>query len=1492
MLIRHRLGGPLAAILLLPFLAAPPAMAAPLPAGYVDVVTFGDTDSESAHALQAASTAVVEGALGEPARVAKPTSPATVKGGELRFRVAVDPVAQNYFTLKFWGSDASPYKTIAYVNGEQIGYRRSGDYEAINLGSSRALPGRFYYNTIMLPLGHTLGRRVVEMTVRTYDAGFAQPVTADSRGYYRAYTHTTAYLDVSGEKQGTVTPDTTPAPGPSDAEKQAMVDRYRKSQIDLFNQYSAQLDASPAAKLSIVRYQDDLRFYASALLEPWAPANTPELRKAALGRLFKAIDNHVKDYYADTRLLLRGGHQGDWGGYYGALGEALYIVENLIPEVYGTKEFEAFLDEPFVTGTQDGPSSLKGVDWDGGELSRREAYERVLKANFDFARARLSYIYNQVMYTYEGAWEAHEGLRVIGSRFYEGKARSHRILLEALGVEPFLGEEVLVGPDGKDLDLYHSLFYHDTTARFTDDFAQIVGKGLARSKLGPDGGVVRRLPYGEHYTGITKAGLTRENTFVANYGEATNYLPEYFFRTWGHKGDDKLNDEILKLALKNLHARGFTRYTGTDDNGKRVALAEMAVDERNATYPGWPAYALRNTEGRTMEYVTLDKHLAEHAGRYAGPEWEPYRRYANEAAGFVQQQLADNQYFNTFSSVEAKRKYDMWLPETYAYLRARPAAGAVLPQTDFAAYTPAELAALGVDPARYERFAFADVDDMFVSVRDGDTRIFGSLYERQRGVAGNGRLHVLAKDHHNVVQLATDTQFAYRDYNLRMDNIDVDFMEDQQKGDGGLPQALAGEILPAAHQPGVGTVRRENYEFDTPYSGYADFLTARYGDYVFAFNTTRDDYGNKRSFSLDVPGDAVDLVSGRRVAGGAVSVPPETAMVLRLDGGVAERPRPHHVDFVQALRDRDGVTLTWKPAAGAESYTIRRDGRVIATGVRGTTYEAGRQSGAYTVTGVNRHGSGWASQAVRPPAAPVDRVGEVAGRVKADGHRVELTGGDGKGLGDGDDYYLDKRDIKDSLLFSNEVLTGSGSVSARIEQARGPASGVMLRADARYIYFGADASGRLVLRNRTRDSRHDWQDDRRSPIDAGIQGYSAAEYPFVKLVRDADAQIVRAWASKDGRSWSYVAELFTPFPEGVYAGVAAATAATFTHVTVSPDREGALYARVERARDRVTLRWSKPDAATRFTVYRKDGAGAAWRPVLSSALTFDFTDEPLRHGTRFYRIAAIGADGAEGPGSGLLMAAAEPLATVIAETEKLPAADYTKGSYHLLTRALAEARAGGDEDELIDRIYAAVEQLVPVGTLLKKVTVEPSMVEASTEAWGGGGTKAQNGWRAFDGDLATATDTTTSAGWIDVRLPAAVALDAIRYHPRSTHVTRLNGAVFRGSADGGATWTDLHTVSGVDTARWYSAALARSAAYPWLRVAFPSGNANVAEIEFLSMGDDRTLLDLLIEEAEAVDPSRRTPELTAALERARSELSGQEQIDAAAERLRVALASL
>src|SRR5690606_2445889 len=198
------------------------------------------------------------------------------------------------------------------------------------------------------------------------------------------------------------------------------------------------------------------------------------------------------------------------------------------------------------------------------------------------------------------------------SRFFEGKPRSHQILREALGISPFLGEEILVGPDGGDLDLYHSLFKHDREAQFTDDYLRIVAKGLAQSKLDAEGRVVRRLPYGRHYTGISEAGLTRENGYVGNYGETPNYLPEHFYRTLNQPGDDALNDDLLKLALRNLHARGFTRYTSLDDNGHRIMRMQQVLDERNPGYPGMPAYAVRVSTGRALLFASLEKYMADH----------------------------------------------------------------------------------------------------------------------------------------------------------------------------------------------------------------------------------------------------------------------------------------------------------------------------------------------------------------------------------------------------------------------------------------------------------------------------------------------------------------------------------------------------------------------------------------------------------------------------------------------------------------------------------------------------------------------------------------------------------------------------------------------------------------------------------------------------------------------------------------------------------------
>ncbi|WP_051250631.1 LamG-like jellyroll fold domain-containing protein [Paenibacillus harenae] len=1265
-----------------------------LTGGHVDKIIFGNTESEQAHQFKGDFTNGVTGALGESARVALPRTPADIQGGEMTFTMEVDPAAQNYFTVKFWGSDVSSYKTMAYINGEQIGYRRIGDYQPLEMGTSGALPNRFYYSTTLLPLEHTHGRDTVEITLRTFSNSFGTNVDQASRGYYNAYTHNEAYLDVSDEVQGSKLEE-----GKSylrdditEEEKQTIIDKYTLSMINTFNTYSARIDGSPGAKISIERYKDELRFYASALHYDWSPAKTADEKRAALERIFKVIDNHVKDYYGNVRLVTWGGHQGDWGGYYGALGEALYIVEQLIKDdaIYGDAAFNALLDQPFATGTVNGPYSIEGVDWNGGELSRREAWERVLKANFDFARSRLSYIYNQVLYTYEGAWEAHEGLRMIGSSFYEGRERSHQILLEALGGQPFLGEEVLVGPSGEELNLYHSLFYHDRTARFTEDYLQIVAKGLAKSKLDANGNVVRRLPYGKHYTGLTEAGLTRENGYVANYGEAANYLVKYFYKTLNHAGDEELSDEILKLALKNLHARGFVRHSSLDNDGKRIMRTEQVTDERNPALPGFYAYGARAEKGMALQYASLEMAMVHNEQRYSGPEWDEYWRYAKEAVGFAQQQLADHQMFNfSFGDRGTNSGEDYHLADTYKYVSGERTdfsrfggqltAGAVLPQTDFNYYTEEEITALGVNPADYGQFAWADVDNMFISLRDGDFRMFGNLNELNKGYRANGRLHVLEDNYDHIVQIATDGKFQYEDYWIRMNDIDVIFFEDQITNGATAPQSMAGEIIPITYQSGVGKTDRDNFEADTPYAGYPDLLTARYGKYFMVFNTTRDVYGNERSFDVTIPADyegstVLDLVSGQQIPiarNGKVTISPKTAMVLKLTSDYHKDKEPDTVQFASALAGNGYAGITWKTTAGAQTYNITRseteNGKygVIATGVTGNYYKDSTvQNGKayyYKVSGVNGVGAGDESYRAKvDPTVPVsgladtawrdDRIGTTVGSAAVSGSSITITGANGRGLGEGDDLIIYDRDIRDSLHFVNRVAAGSSTVSAKLDSWSGSASGIMMRDklqdNTRSIYFGADRDGNLVLQNRTRDSRHAFSEEKKSPMNAMLIGLRAQDYPYLKLVRDYDSHYIHAYVSRDGENWQMVKRMFTPFPYAVYTGVVAAEDAVFSGVTVEETPRGQVYPYVKRDGESISLEWNKPKQAVKFSLFRTYDTGASITGPVFKAGTLELEDNSpwtalvsesplLSHvdiGPGFddfpaYKIAAISADG-------------------------------------------------------------------------------------------------------------------------------------------------------------------------------------------------------------------------------------------------------------------------
>jgi hypothetical protein len=135
------------------------------------------------------------------------------------------------------------------------------------------------------------------------------------------------------------------------------------------------------------------------------------------------------------------------------------------------------------------------------------------------------------------------------------------------------------------------------------------------------------------------------------------------------------------------------------------------------------------------------------------------------------------------------------------------------------------------------------------------------------------------------------------------------------------------------------------------------------------------------------------------------------------------------------------------------------------------------------------------------------------------------------------------------------------------------------------------------------------------------------------------------------------------------------------------------------------------------------------------------------------------------------------------------------------------------------------------------VAVDRSWVNASTPAWPGTGTTADNGWRMFDGDVSTATDTTTANGWVTVTPTngSALDVDAIRVRPRANYPARANGTTVQGSTDGGTTWQTLATITGVTIGQqWYTFTLPQHASVPTIRILDEhGGNTNLAEVQLL-----------------------------------------------------------
>ena len=160
------------------------------PAATIDSLSFGDATSETAHDVHGSGSEIVDrGGLAQPARRLLPKAPQDVYGGEISFTMRIDPLAQNYFTVKFWGSEApesSRQLLVLHVNGLELGERHGGSAGAPDIFVHTSMSwhrDRFVYRTVALPLHLTRGRTAVSLKIRSM--GWLS--FYDTRGYYDAY---------------------------------------------------------------------------------------------------------------------------------------------------------------------------------------------------------------------------------------------------------------------------------------------------------------------------------------------------------------------------------------------------------------------------------------------------------------------------------------------------------------------------------------------------------------------------------------------------------------------------------------------------------------------------------------------------------------------------------------------------------------------------------------------------------------------------------------------------------------------------------------------------------------------------------------------------------------------------------------------------------------------------------------------------------------------------------------------------------------------------------------------------------------------------------------------------------------------------------------------------------------------------------------------------------------------------------------------------------
>ncbi len=387
----------------------------------LDQVTFGDTRSEEKHQLKSENSSIISGGLGQQARVLNPKPSPTFEGGKLACVAKVDPLKQNYITVKFWGNDKDKTMLLVFIDGKQIGYRHLGDIDFLWLGNGEpAFNNRFFYLTLPLPIQYTKGRKTANLEIRSFGLiwGYGETfdkyqknMVAPSLGLYKAYTHTNpAFAPHKKEVQGQYDAKPSLRPQPGEEVMETLKTRVNTELLKML------------ASDKPLR-QQEMVLLAEAYSVKWTPAFN---NQKAIDKIVFSIDEFYKAFLKNPELAWndKAVYNSEWLTT-GLLSRSIATVWNKISPV---------VDETLDNGS-------------GEKVLRRNAWAELLQASLKYSTTHRRHYTNQTMIIDLFTFECSKALALLAPSKALPRHKTLGYLYESVGLAPWLGKETENGPE-------------------------------------------------------------------------------------------------------------------------------------------------------------------------------------------------------------------------------------------------------------------------------------------------------------------------------------------------------------------------------------------------------------------------------------------------------------------------------------------------------------------------------------------------------------------------------------------------------------------------------------------------------------------------------------------------------------------------------------------------------------------------------------------------------------------------------------------------------------------------------------------------------------------------------------------------------------------------------------------------------------------------------------------------------------------------------------